>query len=115
MNEIKKLEKTFPTARPGFIKVLMEALELHAKKNNDYNSGETKKPQTYTDGQSKMNSDFELIAKFCDIRRKYSRLYNSIVNKREMKVDEKLEDTTIDLLVYSALFLEYIKYIKSIK
>ena len=109
MDILKLLEEQFPTARPGFIKVLTEALELHARKNNDYNGGNTTSVQLYNDAQPETNKEFEMIAKFCDIRRKYGRLYNAIAIKREMKVDEKLEDTAIDLLVYSALFLEFIK------
>jgi len=112
IKEFEKLKKLFSTARPGVIKVFIEALELHAKKNNDYNNGIIDNSNTYNDNRIITNNDFELVAKFCDIRRKYARLQNVIVNKREMKVDEKLEDTAIDLLVYSALFLEHIKTIK---
>jgi len=111
IKEVEKLKKLFPTARPGMIEVFMEALELHARKNSDYNNGIIDGSNSYSDNRIIINNDFELVAKFCDIRRKYARLQNAIVNKREMKVDEKLEDTAIDLLVYSGMFLEFIKKI----
>lgn len=98
-----ELKKQFPTAKPEFIDCLMEILELHAKKNNDYN-GSNYWIQNY--------NEFETYSKFADVRRKYSRLYHFIVNKTKMKVDEKVEDTAIDLCVYAILFYDYIKRFK---
>ena len=101
---INILINKFPTARAGFIEVLYDALELHSKKNADYVS---------TDFVQKYNH-VETVAKFLDIRRKYSRLENIIVNEHEVKVDEKLEDTVIDLGNYAFLFAEYIANLKNI-
>lgn len=97
------LISSFPTARPGFIETLVDALELHAKKNNDYN-GEFQKAMEI--------SKFETMSKFADVRRKYSRLYHLIAEEKEMKVDEQLKDTAIDLGVYAFLLTEYLNALK---
>lgn len=93
------LKEYFPSARPGFIEALLQALAIHSKKNHDYNGKVV--PIVF--------NDFETKSKFSDIRRKYSRLFHMVAEEQEMQVDEKLEDTVLDLVVYSALFLEYIK------
>jgi|TARA_R100000501_G_C2627592_1_gene121542 hypothetical protein len=98
-NEIKKyLQDKFPTASKGFIDVLVDALDIHAKKRNDY---------TGTDFVQKF-SKFETLSKFYDIRRKYDRLYNIMVKDTEIQVDEKLKDTALDLGNYAFLLVEYI-------
>lgn len=96
----KELEKEYPTARKGFIDILVDSLSLHAKKNHDYNPAKEIDPADHR---------FELLYKFADIRRKYTRLYNAVVEKKEMKVDESLLDTVTDLGVYAFLMAEYIK------
>ena len=98
----KILQTAYPTARTGFIKVVVDALELHAKKNNDYNG----KTEVLTINK------FETMAKFADVRRKYSRLYHLIAEEAEMKVDEQLEDTAIDLGVYAFLLTAYLRLLK---
>lgn len=99
-NHIQKfLEAEYPNSRPGFIAILIDALELHEKKNHDYNK----------DNSEIAISEFETYAKFADVRRKYSRLYNLMVEKKVMKVDEQLEDTIIDLGNYAFLLAEYLK------
>ena len=98
--EIKNmLYREFPEARKGFIDVLIDALELHTKKNHDYNSKEN---------IDKYNT-LEKFAKFIDIRRKYSRTENIMSNDLGIKVEESLEETSIDLGVYAFLFCEYLK------
>ena len=57
------IELVFPTARPGFIKILVQALELHAKKNNDYNGKKVLFPPTTS-------------SLYYDVRRKMGRLFN---------------------------------------
>lgn len=98
----KEIEKylidKFPEARSGFIKTIVSALDIHANKNHDYNS---------KDSIQKYNA-IETLAKFLDIRRKYSRIENIIMNELQYKVNETLEDSAIDLGVYSFLFAEYI-------
>lgn len=96
---VEYLKNNFPDARTGFIEALVNALELHSRKNSDY-TGASITPLIF--------SDFETTSKFCDIRRKYSRLYHFIAEKNKLKVNETVEDTAIDLLVYAGLFVEYL-------
>lgn len=103
---VQKLSEIYPTARPGFINVLIDALELHARKNNDYNGTKIDKIPFTT---------FETMAKMADVRRKYSRLYHLLAENVEPKVDENLEDTVIDLGVYAFLLLEYLREAKKMK
>ena len=90
------LEDNYPTARKGFIRVLVRALDTHARKNNDYNGKKVLFPAT-------------VESLYHDIRRKFGRLYNIMDETTEVMVDEKLEDTAIDLGVYSLLMAELIK------
>jgi hypothetical protein len=101
----KYLVDIFPTARTGFIKILMEALELHAKKNADYNG-------VYKDEVSPNN---DIVAKFFDVRRKYGRLKHLILDENEMQVDEKLMDTALDLGNYGFLLAECLGDLKDNK
>lgn len=94
------LAELYPTARPGFVEILIDALELHSRKNNDYNGGKSNPIEI---------GKIEMISKFLDVRRKYSRLHHMIAEENEMKVDEKLEDTAIDLAVYAILLTEQIR------
>ena len=94
----KMLIELYPNARPGFVKILVAALDIHSKKNHDYNN---------TDVQEYI--PFETLGKFFDIRRKYSRLNTIISREGSFLVDETLEDTALDLGVYALLFAEYIK------
>ena len=98
MNKI--LETAYPTARPGFIRVLVDALDLHSKKNADYNGLEIKECE---------KGAIETFVKMMDVRRKYSRLHRLIIEEQNMKVDEQLEDTAIDLGVYAFLLTEQIR------
>jgi hypothetical protein len=93
---INVLKENYPTARPGFVEVLVEALETHSKKNNDYNGRKVLFP-----------ADVESL--FYDIRRKFGRLYNLLSEETKPKVDEKLKDTAIDLGNYSFLLAEELK------
>lgn len=97
MNKI--LETAYPNARVGFIRVLVDALDLHARKNHDYNGALS----------VQVHNKFEMYSKLNDVRRKYSRLYHLLAEEKEMKVDEQLEDTAIDLGVYAFLLTEYIR------
>lgn len=90
------LEDNYPTARKGFIRILLKALELHAQKNNDYNGKRVLFPAS-------------VDSLYHDIRRKFGRLYNIFDEKTEVMVDEKLEDTVIDLANYSLLMAEKIQ------
>ncbi len=87
------LEDNYPTARKGFIRILVKALELHAKKNNDYNGKKVLFPAS-------------VESLYHDIRRKFGRLYNIMDSGGEVMVDEKLEDTVLDLGNYSFLMAE---------
>ena len=94
----KLLLEKFPTARPGLVSVLVDALDIHARKNHDYNGKLAEKDP----------STFELHGKFFDIRRKYNRLLNAIEGNGVTMVNENLEDTALDLGVYAFLMAEYI-------
>ena len=84
------------------IEVLLEALELHARKNHDYT------------GNAKINPfDLGLKGRFHDLNRKFSRIYHIMWENREIKVDEKLEDTAMDLGNYSFLLVEDLKNYKN--
>lgn len=89
----------YPKARPGFIEVVVDAIELHAKKNHDYNG----------DKEENKLDVLGVTGKFCDIWRKVSRLYHVIMEKSIPMVDESVEDTAIDLGVYAFLMVEKIK------
>ncbi len=91
----QRLIAEYPTARPGFVKILVQALELHAKKNHDYN------------GTSPLFTP-DIKSLYYDLRRKFSRLHNLITENAVNMVDEKLEDTVMDLGVYSLLMAEEI-------
>lgn len=89
----KILEEAYPTARPGYIHILLKSLETHAKKNNDYNGEKVLFP-----------ADKDSL--YYDIRRKFGRLYN-IMSGTSIKVtEETLVDTALDLGVYSLLLAE---------
>lgn len=90
---LSMLEDNYPTARKGFIRVLVKALEIHAKKNNDYNGKKVLFPAT-------------VESLYHDIRRKFGRLYNIFAEGSEVMVDEKLEDTVLDLGNYAFLMAE---------
>lgn len=96
------LRTAYPDAREGFVKVMIDALALHAAKNHDYN-GRGKDPDM---------SEFETMAKFADIRRKYSRMFHMIAENQTHHVPESITDTAIDLFVYAGLFVEYIESLK---
>lgn len=98
---ITEIRTAFPYARLGFIKIMVDAIELHSKKNHDYNGPHEVEPIKQ-----------ELLAKFLDIRRKYNRLHHTVIEEEKVLVDEKLEDTVIDLGNYAFLFAEYLKTIK---
>jgi hypothetical protein len=98
----EQILEEFPSASPGFVDILIEALEIHAKKRNDY-SGKN---------FVQVFSEFETVGKFHDIKRKYDRMYNKIANKAEYQVNESLEDTALDLGNYAFLFLEYLRAMK---
>lgn len=87
------LMMAYPTARVGFIRILIKALSIHAKKNNDYNGKHVLFPPS-------VNSLYQ------DIKRKMGRLYNIMDGKTEVMVDEKLEDTVLDLGNYAFLLAE---------
>lgn len=91
------LVKEFPQARPGFIKVLVDALLLHSSKNHDYNGK-----------GDESRFDMGLPGKFFDINRKFSRLYHAIAEKEQITVNESLRDTAVDLGNYAFLLVEYI-------
>jgi hypothetical protein len=93
---IDLLKQTYPNARPGFVEVLVEALEIHAKKNKDYNGAKPLFPAT---GASL----------FYDLQRKFGRLYNIIQSEEDPQVSESLIDTALDLGVYSFLMVEKLK------
>jgi hypothetical protein len=97
---IASLGNSFPYANTKFIEVLADAIELHNSKNHDYRGGK----KTY----EHEHDDFEKIAMFLDIRRKYSRLEN-IVKGNKALVDETILDTAIDLGVYAFLFAAYLR------
>ncbi len=93
---VLELRKAYPTARPEFIDVLIEALETHAKKNNDYNGSAPLFPAT---GESL----------YFDIRRKFGRLHNIIQSNEDPMVDESIKDTALDLGVYAFLLVEELR------
>ncbi len=96
--EIKELLcKEFPTARPGFVDVLILALAIHAEKNNDYT------------GNADNKFDLGLKAKFFDINRKFSRLYYMLWEERKPMVGEQVDETTLDLGVYAFLLCEELR------
>ena len=95
------LKVKFPDARAGFIEVLIEALELHARKNHDYTGNKEFNP-----------FDLGLKGRFHDLNRKFSRIYHIMWEEQEIKVDEKLEDTVIDLGNYCFLLAEELNNIK---
>jgi hypothetical protein len=98
------LREIYPHARPGFIKVMVEALSLHNRKEHDYNGKTGPKP---------MPTDKEVLAKFLDIRRKYERLYHIIIEDQTPVVaDERTMDTAMDLGNYAFLFAEFLSTIK---
>ena len=74
------------------VAVFVDALALHSKKRNDYVSD-----QFLAD----IPEDIRLLALFFDIRRKYSRLFNAIVGKKGLKVNEHITETATDLGVYA--------------
>ena len=94
------LQEQYPDARPGFILMVTRLLELHANKNHDYNGK----------NQEDIISEFETAAKFADVRRKFSRLYHAIAEKNDLKVNESMRETSIDLAVYAILFAEYMAH-----
>lgn len=91
---IETLKKQFPTARPRLIEVLVECIELHARKNNDYN------------GDMDLYRATGVVGRFCDIWRKVIRLFNAIIQKTEMVVSENTIETSNDMIVYTALLTE---------
>lgn len=99
---IKQLKDLYPTASEGFISILVCALEIHAKKRNDYNGV----------GFVQEYSEFMTTGKFWDIKRKYDRLYNKMVKGMNYMVDESLEDTLLDLGNYAFLMAEYLRDMK---
>ena len=102
MDIVNLLQKDFPEARYGFIKILIQALELHAKKNNDYNGKKVLFPAT-------------VESLYYDVKRKFGRLYNIIEQETQVQVDEKLEDTVIDLGNYAFLLAEEMHNNKKLK
>lgn len=92
---VNLLQKDFPNARPGYLEVVVQAIELHAKKNNDYNGSKPLFAERPT-----------LQEMFYDIKRKYSRLHHLIMGGTDPQVDEKLEDTALDLGNYGFLLAE---------
>lgn len=93
------LQEAYPDASPGFIAIMVDAIEVHAKKRHDYNGPAFVQEHT----------SFHLVGKFWDIKRKYDRLYNRFVKQVEYKVAESDEDTLLDLGNYAFLMLEYIR------
>lgn len=98
-----KLKEIYPTARPRLIEILFEVLELHARKNNDYN------------GNMDLYRATGVIGRFCDIWRKVIRMFNAIVLNTNMVVDENLIETGKDSIVYHALLVEELEWEKNKK
>jgi len=95
----KELVESFPTASPGFISVILEALEIHSLKRHDYN------------GENSVDKfDLGLKSRFTDINRKFARLYHIIWENNEPKVTaETAIDTAMDLGNYAFLMVEELR------
>jgi len=101
MNEklIKQIIKQFPGCRHGVVKAMIDGLELHSRKHQDYNSDK------YRD----LYKLFGIQGTFFNIWRKIIRLYNGIIQKKDLTVNESLSDTAIDLLVYAAMLVDELR------
>lgn len=99
----KNLTELYPTARPELINILFECIDLHARKNNDYN------------GDMDLYRATGIVGRFCDIWRKVIRMFNAIVLKTNMVVDENLIETGKDSIVYHALLVEELNVEKNKK
>lgn len=95
LNNVKiELKKNFPTARPRLIEILIDTIDLHARKNNDYN------------GNMELYRATGVKGRFCDIWRKVIRMFNAIMLDTKMVVNENLLETCDDNIVYTALLRE---------
>jgi len=90
----------YPTARPKFIEIVLDAIEIHAKKNNDYNGGGS---------VDIFYNMFGLNGRFYDIWRKVQRLHSIIISKTKVMVKESAIDTAKDLGNYAFLLAEDIE------
>ena len=88
------IEERFRGARPRVVELAFEALELHAKKNNDYT------------GNGPEYLSMGLHGRLCDVLRKVNRLHTFVVKGVRNMVPETLKDTAIDLAVYALLLAE---------
>ena len=78
----------------GFEEVMVEAIKLHDKKNNDYN------------GAVQLYKLIGLKGRYSDVFRKVIRLHSLVWEGNERKVkDETIRDTMLDLLVYTVLMI----------
>lgn len=90
----KELIEAFPTARPRLIQIFIDTIDLHARKNNDYN------------GNMDLYRATGVVGRFCDIWRKVIRMFNAIILETKLVVDENLKETGKDMMVYDALLVE---------
>jgi hypothetical protein len=88
-----ELKTALRTARPGFVELAVDAMALHAQKNNDYTNG-------------KEFASLGLTGRFCDICRKVNRLHTLIIVGKRRMSKESQRDTALDLAVYALLLAE---------
>ena len=89
-NEISTVQcimDEFPEASDQFVEIMVKAIALHEKKRHDYNG-----PNFVQE-----HNTFMTMGKFWDIKRKFDRLNNKMVEGIDYKVDESFEDTLLDL------------------
>lgn len=93
---VAELKQRFPSARPRLIELAVEAISLHADKNNDYHGG----------GSGGEFASLGLVGRLHDLTRKIGRLHNFIVRGGRQMTKENLRDTSLDLAVYALLMTE---------
>lgn len=79
--------------RTRFYQICDKAWRLHHRKNKDY-------------GHSELGDVLGLKGRFVDLWRKITRLKTKIWDNQSYEVDEKAEDTAIDLIVYAIMFYD---------
>ena len=82
------LIKMYPDAREGFIDIIIEMIDTHAKKNHDYNGSGSKMNAFFYDA-------FGVEGRLFDIWRKIQRLYHIIRESNKPLVNEKTSFSSI--------------------
>ena len=89
---MKELSKVYPNCKEGFLEEVLKCVEIHSRKNHDYN------------GSSELYLVTGIKGRIADVWRKMIRIMTLgwFAQDSEVKT-ESLEETSRDLTVYSIL------------